>query len=63
MDVKNEDGKKEKLPLYLDGESVSGKVGPCSSRTSLILSSPFPFPLYPSELTARRSTRVNDGMV
>ena len=26
MDVKNEEGKKEKLPLYLDGESVSGKV-------------------------------------
>ena len=26
VDVKNEDGKKEKLPLYLDGESVSGKV-------------------------------------
>lgn len=28
VDVKNEDGKKEKLPLYLDGESVTGKVGP-----------------------------------
>ena len=26
VDVKNEEGKKEKLPLYLDGESVSGKV-------------------------------------
>ena len=26
VDVKNEDGKKEKLPLYLDGESVCGKV-------------------------------------
>lgn len=26
VDVKNEDGKKEKLPLYLDGESVTGKV-------------------------------------
>ena len=27
MDVKNEDGKKERLFLYYDGESVSGKVG------------------------------------
>ena len=26
VDVKNEDGKKEKLPLYLDGETVTGKV-------------------------------------
>lgn len=26
VDVKNEDGKKEKLPLYFDGESVSGRV-------------------------------------
>lgn len=26
VDVKNEEGKKEKLPLYLDGESVSGQV-------------------------------------
>ncbi len=26
VDVKNEEGKKEKLPLYFDGESVSGKV-------------------------------------
>ena len=26
VDIKNEEGKKEKLPLYLDGESVSGKV-------------------------------------
>lgn len=28
VDVKNEEGKKEKLPLYLDGETVSGKVSP-----------------------------------
>ena len=27
VDIKTEDGKKEKLPLYLDGESVTGKVG------------------------------------
>ena len=27
VDVRNEEGKKEKLPLYLDGESVAGKVG------------------------------------
>lgn len=27
VDVKNEEGKKEKLPLYYDGETVSGKVG------------------------------------
>ena len=27
VDVKNEEGKKEKLPLYLDGETVAGKVG------------------------------------
>ena len=26
VDVKNEEGKKEKLPLYFDGESVSGTV-------------------------------------
>lgn len=26
VDVKNEDGKKEKLFLYYDGETVSGKV-------------------------------------
>ena len=26
VDVKNEEGKKEKLALYFDGESVSGKV-------------------------------------
>lgn len=26
VDVKNEEGKKEKLPLYYDGESVSGQV-------------------------------------
>ena len=26
VDVKNEEGKKEKLSLYFDGESVSGKV-------------------------------------
>ena len=26
VDVKNEEGKKEKLPLYYDGESVSGRV-------------------------------------
>ena len=26
VDVKNEEGKKEKLPLYLDGESVTGQV-------------------------------------
>ena len=26
VDVKNEEGKKEKLFLYYDGESVSGKV-------------------------------------
>lgn len=26
VDVKNEDGKKEKLPLYLDGETVTGTV-------------------------------------
>ena len=26
VDVKNEDGKKEKLYLYYDGETVSGKV-------------------------------------
>ena len=26
VDVKNEEGKKEKLPLYLDGESVTGTV-------------------------------------
>lgn len=24
--MKNEDGKKDKLPLYFDGESVSGRV-------------------------------------
>lgn len=27
VDVKNEDGKKEKLFLYYDGETVAGKVG------------------------------------
>jgi len=26
VDVKNEEGKKEKLPLYLDGETVAGTV-------------------------------------
>ena len=26
VDVKNEEGKKEKLPLYFDGESVKGSV-------------------------------------
>ena len=26
VDVKNEEGKKDKLPLYFDGESVSGRV-------------------------------------
>jgi vacuolar protein sorting-associated protein 26 len=26
VDVKNEEGKKEKLPLYFDGESVAGTV-------------------------------------
>ena len=26
VDVKNEDGKREKLFLYYDGETVSGKV-------------------------------------
>ena len=33
VDVKNEEGKKEKLPLYFDGETVSGKVShstPCT---------------------------------
>ena len=34
VDVKNEDGKKEKLPLYLDGESVTGKVA-CHSHWTL----------------------------
>ena len=29
VDVKNEEGKKEKLFLYYDGESVSGKVCVC----------------------------------
>jgi len=29
VDVKNEEGKKEKLLLYFDGESVSGKVRLC----------------------------------
>ena len=37
VDVKNEDGKKEKLPLYLDGETVSGKVS--------TISLPLPLPL------------------
>ena len=36
VDVKNEDGKKEKLPLYLDGETVTGKV----STHTLSLPSP-----------------------
>lgn len=26
VDMKNEEGKKDKLPLYFDGESVSGRV-------------------------------------
>ena len=26
VDMKNEEGKKEKLPLYFDGESVAGRV-------------------------------------
>ena len=26
VDVKNEEGKKDKLPLFFDGESVSGRV-------------------------------------
>ena len=41
VDLKNEEGKKEKLPLYLDGESVTGKVRifPCYDiiMTSLCL--------------------------
>ena len=37
VDVKNEDGKKEKLPLYLDGENVTGKVSPFAFFPSLLL--------------------------
>ena len=31
VDVKNEDGKKEKLFLYYDGETVAGKVRPSTN--------------------------------
>ena len=37
VDVKNEDGKKEKLPLYLDGETVTGTVNTRSLSLSLSL--------------------------
>jgi len=35
-DIKSEDGKKERHLLYYDGETVSGKVKPALSRTSIV---------------------------
>ncbi len=37
VDVKNEEGKKEKLPLYFDGESVSGKVTMTMCRVAIVI--------------------------
>ena len=43
VDVKNEDGKKEKLPLYLDGETVTGKVSISLSLSPLYSDPPPPY--------------------
>lgn len=61
VDVKNEDGKKEKLPLYLDGETVTGKVStislsllPSSPSDTLILNI-YTLSLPPSSLLSTRN--------
>lgn len=43
VDVKNEEGKKEKLPLYFDGESVSGKVTMTMPRVTVVTLSVLPW--------------------
>ena len=37
VDVKNEDGKKERLFLYYDGETVSGKVKAVQQSADLLI--------------------------
>ena len=50
--MKNEDGKKEKLPLYLDGETVTGKVSAISLSLSPSLLSFFLLPNANSPLNS-----------
>ena len=64
VDVKNEEGKKEKLPLYFDGESVSGKVSVhievvCDSHTHTHTPhthTPGPYQTERKELGAQRDS-------
>lgn len=48
VDVKNEEGKKEKLPLFFDGESVSGTVSKNLTQNGGIMTMLHPLPSLPS---------------